>query len=626
MKSLRLAARFVGWMLLMLTVTVSFAPAQQSYLEQHYLKKEYRIAMRDGARLYTSVYLPKDQSRRYPILMLRTPYSAGPYGENAYRTDRFESWRHLAEAGFIFVFQDVRGRFMSEGEYVNVRPHLTDKGSEKDVDESSDTYDTIEWLINNLPNHNGRVGMWGISYPGFYAAMGAIDAHPALKAVSPQAPVCDWFIGDDFHHNGTFNLALSFGFFTSFGVARPELTTEWPPRFDYGTPDGYDFFLKMGPLPNANQRYLKGEIAFWNDMMAHGTYDSFWKSRRTTQYFNGIKPAVLVVGGWFDAEDCYGALQTYQAIEKRNPQIDNFLVMGPWYHGGWVRSDGSALGDIQFGGPTGEFYIEHIELPFFNYYLKDQTAHNLPEAYVFETGGNQWHRFDVWPPENVSNKPLYLSEAGQLAYEAPAPRNIFTADEYISDPALPVPFTADIATGMPRTFMVEDQRFAARRPDVLVYESAVLDSDVTIAGPVEVKFYVSTTGTDSDWIVKLVDVFPGETPDNEATGAKMGGYQMLLRGDVMRGKFRHSFEHPIAMPPGTVVEIEFVMNDVMHTFGKGHKIMVQVQSSWFPYVDRNPQTFVDIYNAKASDFRSATQKIYRSGKYPSHLVLPVWGE
>lgn len=613
----RLIIAIVGF----LAFTALYAQSEKTYLEKHYDKSEHRITMRDGVNLYTVVYSPKNRSTTYPMMLWRTPYSAGPYGENNYRTSRLETWEHLAREKFIFVFQDVRGRFMSGGEYVNMRPHIQVKQNEKDIDESSDTYDTIDWLIDNIPNNNGRAGMWGISYPGFYAAMGAIDAHPALKAVSPQAPISDWFIGDDFHHNGAFNIPLAFNFFSVFGVKREGLVQEWPPRFDHGTPDGYRFFLEMGPLRNANKKYLKNEIAFWNDLMAHPNYDEFWQARRTTQYFHNVKPAVMVVGGWFDSENCYGALETYHSIESKNPDADNYLVMGPWFHGGWVRSDGSHLGNIEFGGLTGEYYKENIELPFFNYYLKDKGSKSFPEAHVFETGGNKWHTFDSWPPAEMGEKQLYLQVDNKLAFSKPATKSIMASDSYISDPATPVPYTAEVTLNMPKPFVVEDQRFASQRPDVLVYESDTLTADLTIAGPIEVELYGMTTGTDCDFIVKLIDVLPGETPDNARTGAKMGHYQMLLRGDVMRSKYRHSYEHPRRMPPGSPVKIAFTMNDVLHTFKKGHRLMVQIQSTWFPYVDLNPQKFINIYQAKEKDFSVAEQTVLRSGKYPTHIRL-----
>ncbi len=601
-------------------ITIYAQDKPELYLKKNYSKREYRIPMRDGKTLFTAVYSPKDTTFTYPILIRRTPYSVGPYGEDKYGTYRTDAWHHLAKEGFIFVFQDVRGRFMSEGEYVNMRPHIPDKKGSKDVDESSDTYDTIEWLINHIPNNNGRVGLWGISYPGFYAAVGSIDAHPALKAASPQAPIANWFIGDDVHHNGAFALAPNFPFFYAFGVPRPQLVTEWPEFFAFPTPDGYQFYLNMGPVKNVNLKYFKGKIEFWNNIMEHGTYDKFWKSRNSLPSLRNIKPAVMVVGGWFDAENAYGALQTYKTIEKHNPGTMNMLVMGPWYHGGWVRSDGSKLSDISFEAKTGEFYIKNIELPFFNYYLKEKGELHLPEAYVFETGSNQWKTYSQWPPKNIEQKKLYLSQDHSLSFNLPL-KNGYLFHEYISDPSKPVPFTSEITTEVPIKYMIEDQRFAATRPDVLVYRSDGLKKEITIVGPIGVDLFASTTGTDSDWIVKLIDVFPDDTPKTKDT--VMGGYQMLVRAEIMRSKFRNSFENPEPMEPGRVTNIHFTMNDVNHTFKKGHKIMVHIQSSWFPLFDRNPHTFIDIYNANESDFQKATQRIYMSKEFPSGLILNV---
>ncbi len=608
-------------LILILTTNYIIALGQETrFLEQNYIKTEYRIPMRDGKKLFTSVYSPKDTTPTYPILLWRTPYSVGPYGEDKYSEYRRETWHHFAKEGYIIVFQDVRGRFMSEGEYVNMRPYISNKKNNKHIDESSDTYDTVEWLINHIPNNNGRVGMWGISYPGFYAAMGAVDAHPALIAVSPQAPIANWFIGEDVHHNGAFALAQNFYFFYVFGIPRPKLVTEWPALFEFPTPDGYQFYLDLGPLKNANKKYMKGNIHFWNMIMEHGTYDDFWKSRNSLQYLRDIKPAIMVVGGWFDAENAYGALQTYYTIEKESPKTKNILVMGPWFHGGWVRSDGSKLGDISFSSKTGEYYVKNIELPFFNYYLKDKGELNLPEAYVFETGTNQWKTYGEWPPKNTVQRKLYLIYKNTLSFDKPSNEEIMF-DKYISDPAKPVPYTSEITTEIPQSFMVEDQRFVANRPDVVVYKSEVLTNNITIAGHIVADFYVSTTGTDSDWIVKLIDVFPDDSTVTD--NVVYGSYQMLLRAEIMRGKFRDSYEKPEPMQPDKITKINLAMNDLNHTFKKGHRIMVQIQSSWFPLFDRNPQKFVDIYHADEDDFQKATQRIYFSKKYPSGLILNI---
>lgn len=586
-----------------------------------YTKVEQLITMRDGVKLFTSIYSPRDTSQKYPLILNRTPYSVAPYGLNDYKTALGPSPLFQQEK-FIFVYQDVRGKFMSEGEYVNVRPHNEQKKG-NDIDESSDTYDTIDWLVKNVPNNNGRVGMWGISYPGFYVSMGIMGAHPALMAASPQAPIANWFLGDDFHHNGTLFLPHGFNFLSSFGLLRPHPTTEFPPGFKHGTPDGYSFFLEMGPLPNANKKHLHDRVPFWNEMMEHPNYDDYWQARSTLPHLKNIKPAVMTVGGWFDAENLYGALNTYKAIEKLNPGVSNTLVMGPWFHGGWARSDGDFLGNVNFGSKTSLYYREHVELPFFNCILKDKCGEKLPEALVFESGSNQWRRYDQWPPAG-DQKSLYLGSGGRLSFEAPA-EGAGAFDEYVSDPQKPVPFINGIAIGMTREYMVDDQRFASRRPDVLVYESEPLAQSVTLSGPITATLFVSSSGTDSDYVVKVIDVFPNDIPEPtpNPTGVKLGGYQMLVRGEPMRARFRNSFEKPEAMVSNKVTKVEFTLPDVNHSFQPGHRIMVQIQSTWFPLVDRNPQKFVDINKAGETDFQKATQRVYRAGQYRSHLKVNV---
>jgi putative CocE/NonD family hydrolase len=589
-------------------------PAQGlDYVKAHYTKYEYQIPMRDGVKLFMAVYVPKDQGQKYAILLQRTPYTVAPYGVDRYKADLGPS-PHFGKEGYIFAYQDVRGKWMSEGEFADMRPQIPDKKSPKDIDESSDTYDTIDWLVKNIPNHNGNVGQWGISYVGFYAGVGMVSNHPALKASSPQAPQTDWFMGDDVHHNGAFFLAQEFTFDAIFSWPRPKPTTRSNRNFQYGTPDGYEFFLRMGPLANANERYFKSQLPWWNDVMAHGNYDEFWQARNLLPHLKDIKPAVLTVGGWFDAEDLYGPLHMFRQIEAHSPGTKNHLVMGPWSHGGWSRGNGDSLGQVQFGSKTGVFYREQIEFPFFQHFLKGKGEWNGPKAWVFETGKNEWHKHDTWPPASVLLKALYLAAGGKLAAAAPGARGAY--DEYQSDPAKPVPYTNEIAVSYPRTFMVEDQRFAARRTDVLTYQTEPLTKDLTMAGPIEAALHVSTSGTDSDWIVKVIDVYP----DNYF---RLGGYQQLVRGDVMRAKFRHSFEKPEALAPNQPTPLNFTMQDVYHTFRKGHRIMVQVQSSWFPLVDRNPQTFVDIYKAKESDFQKATQRVYHTAAMPSQIKISV---
>lgn len=602
----------------------SQSATDSAYVHDNYTKIERYVPMRDGIRLFTSIYIPKDQSRKYPIMMNRTPYTVAPYGENKYKKTLGPSML-FARDGYIFVYQDVRGKWMSEGNYEDIRPQVVNKKSEKDIDESTDTYDTIDWLIKNVPANNGRIGIYGISYPGFYSTASLPGAHPALKAVSPQAPVTDWFIGDDFHHNGAFMLMDAFDFYSSFGVPRPKPITpdKGPKAFNYYINDNYQFFLDLGPLKNVKTKYFADSIQFWNELMAHGTLDTFWKARNIRPHLTNIKPATLVVGGFFDAEDAFGTLATYQAIEKQNKGNHNSLVMGPWFHGGWVRSTGEVFGDIRFGQPTGTWYLENIEFPFFRHYLKDKPAPNLAEAMIFETGSNQWKRFDTWPPKNTTEKNLYLHAGGKLSFSAPTESNSF--DEYISDPNKPVPYADRIHLARTREYMIDDQRFASRRPDVMVYQTDILTEDITLAGPIIPDLRVATSGTDADYIVKLIDVYPDTFPNNDPNplNVQMGGYQMMLRGEVMRGKFRNSFEHPQPFIPNKVTQVRYTMPDVAHTFKRGHRIMVQIQNSWFPLVDRNPQKFMDIYNASGKDFQKATQRIYHDSKNASHIKVPV---
>ena len=604
------------------------ADTNAAWFAEHYTKYEHRIAMRDGVRLFTRVYVPKDDSQAWPIMLTRTPYALKPYGSENY-TSPVGSFRALARDKFILVTQDVRGRYGSEGDYMHVRPFNPRKGP-KDTDESSDAFDTIDWLVKNVRNNNGKVGMFGISYPGFYTAMGMIDSHPALKAASPQAPVTDWFIGDDLHHNGAFFLSQNFDFFYRFAQRAEDLLHEDNKSFNFKTSDAYDFFLRMGPLGNSETRLLKGRSPEWKEFLEHPTYDAYWQARNIRPHLKNVRCAVMTVGGWFDAEDLFGPLEVYRNTERMNPGITNVLVMGPWAHGDWGRLDCDKLGDINFRAKTGEFYREKIELPFFRRFLKGDTNHTPVEAHVFETGTQQWRRFDAWPPKSAVSKTLFFQASGALGFNQPtATANAF--DEYVSDPAKPVPYTLEHANTYPRSYPLHDQRFAASRTDVLVYETEPLTEDLTFAGPLKATLHVSTTGTDSDWVIKLVDVYAGDYPDPLPNPARvrMGGYQQLVRGDVFRGKFRNSFEKPEPFKPGEVTKIEFTIPDVFHTFRRGHRVMVQVQSSWFPLVDRNPQTFVDIPTAKPEDFRKATQRVYRGGNAVSSLtvqVLPAGGK
>ena len=586
-----------------------------------YSKFESMVPMRDGVELFTSVYIPKGDGD-YPILMKRTPYSVRPYGEDRFPTSLGPSSLFM-EDGYIFVYQDVRGRYMSGGEFVNMRPHRSTKESDTDIDESSDTWDTINWLLENIPEHNGKVGMWGISYPGFYAAAGMIDAHPALRAVSPQAPIADWFF-DDFHHHGAFFLAHSFNFLSSFGWPRPEPTTEGNSSFDHGTPDGYDFFLRLGSLNAVNSRHFEDNLAFWNKLAEHPNYDEFWQARNILPHIRNLPEAVLTVGGWFDAEDLYGPLNIYRTAEKNKVGGYNGLVMGPWSHGLWASGRGDHLGNIYFGSDTSEFYREHIEFPFFSHYLKGREIPEFPEAWMFETGRNEWCRFEQWPPSG-ERKSLYLAEGFSLDLNPPGNEKP-AWDEYINDPSKPVPFTEEIAPGMTNAYMTDDQRFADRRPDVLAFSTPVLDEDVTLAGPVLADLWVSTSGSSADWVFKLIDVFPDDqkAPTEINTDRKMGGYQMMVRSEVIRGRFRNSYEHPEPFEPNVPARVRLPLQDVLHTFKAGHRVMVQVQSTWFPLVDRNPGKYMDnIFEASEEDFIKTTQRVYRSSSMPSHLEVNV---
>lgn len=593
----------------------------KKFLEENYSKKEFMVEMRDGVNLFTSVYMPKNDSIKYPILLQRTPYSCYPYGEDKYKNSLL-----YADKGFIYVFQDVRGKYMSEGEFVNMRPYITDK-KKTEVDETTDAYDTIEWLINNIPNNNGNVATWGTSYPGFYAAMSCIDAHPALKASIPQAPIADWFKGDDMHHNGALSLSLSYTFFSVFGKVRPEPTNKWTPRPKEKLQDSYNYFLELGPIRNT-QKVLENKIPFWNEVMLHDRYNDFWQSRNTLPHFNNVDHAVMVVGGWFDHEDLYGEINTYKSIEDKNENNKATFVIGPWDHGGWHRKTGDTFGDMSFGSATSKFYQDEIELPYLNYYLKKEGELNLPEVYAFETGSNKWNKFDHWPPLNAAPKKLYLNDDEKLSYELPTFSSAYTYDEYISDPKNPVPYTDnfhDARSMYDRTYIVNDQRFASSRPDVLVYETEPLTEDITIAGDITAELYVSTSGTDSDWIVKLIDVYPDDTPDPDPnpTNVQMGGYEMLVRGEIMRGKFRESLILPKPFKPREVTQVKFKLNDAHHTFKAGHKIMVQIQSSWFPLFDMNPQTYVSRNECTEEDFQKATQRVYRSKQYPSNIEIKI---
>ncbi|MBS1729534.1 MAG: CocE/NonD family hydrolase [Bacteroidetes bacterium] len=599
---------------------------KDNFVRDHYNKMDTLITMRDGVRLYTVIYSPKDQTEKYPILMERTPYSAGPYGNNQYAS-QIGPDSALMHQKYIFVYQDVRGRYMSEGINLEVTPYIENKKSKQDVDESSDTWDTVDWLIHHIKNNNGRVGLYGISYPGFYATASLPGAHPAIKAVSPQAPVTDEFIGDDANHQGAFFLMDNFDFMNYYGKERKG------PVEDYGSnmfqakrTNAYDFFLQLGPIKNTQSAtYFNHRSYIWNEYLQHDTYDTYWQKRNIRQYLKNIKIPVLVVGGWYDAEDLFGALHTYKAIEDQSPQNKNFLVMGPWTHGAWASRSWNTFGPYQFGSNTNEYFRDSLLTRFFNYYLKDQGDFNAREATIFETGTNQWKHFNQWPPKNIQFTDFYLGQNHTLTTDKTLYQNGY--DEYISDPANPVPYTGISSARRNNEYMAEDERFASKRNDVLSFASEPLQNDLTIAGPLLANLEVSISTTDADFIVKLIDVFPGDASasKNIRPGklSSIPNAEMMVRAEVLRGKFRNSFSNPEAFIPGQVSQIKISMNDICHTFLKGHRIMVQVQSSWFPLVDRNPQQFLCIPDANERDFIKSSIKLYHDGVHISKISLPI---
>ncbi|GAB4162190.1 MAG: CocE/NonD family hydrolase [Winogradskyella sp.] len=589
--------------------TPETAKVEDTFVKDNYTKKEVMIAMRDGIKLHTTIYSPKDTSKTYPMLMMRTPYSCRPYGEDEYRS-KIGPNKYLMEEGNIMVYQDVRGRWNSEGVYDNMRAYIPNKTG-NETDEASDTYDTIEWLINNVENNNGKVGTYGISYPGFYATYSLLDAHPALKAVSPQACIGDFFF-DDFIHNGAY--LLSYWRATSvFGYMKDTPTTEsWYKFPDIGTEDQHQFFLDHMPLSKLNKFYDSTNV-FMEQLKTHVTYDDFWKSRGIIQHLKNIKPATMIVGGQFDAEDLYGPYNTYKSIENNSDNY-NTIVFGPWSHGDWARtSERQVVGNIYFGDNISDYFQKEIETKFFNHFLKGEAngETGLPEAHMFNTGTKSWQSFESWPPEHTTKESYFLQPYERLTQRAA--RNIATSD-FISDPKKPVPYTEDIKVVFtPRKFMTDDQRFASRRPDVLTFETQVLEEDITLAGDILAKLNVSTTGTAADWIVKVIDVFPADTKNTEDVQdhLKLSNYHMMVRSEVLRGRFRNSMEKPEPFVPNQKTAVNIKLQDVFHTFKKGHKIQVQVQSTFFPYIDANPQTYVDnIFEAKESDFKAQTHRVF----------------
>ncbi len=590
-------------------------PARCARVRRQGTLHEVRIQNRHARRrapVHLGLCAKRQLTLAYPFLIDRTPYSVGPYGVDLYRTQLGPS-PDFDKAGYIFVFQDVRGRYMSEGQFLEMRPHIDNKKSNQDVDDSTDLYDTIDWLLKNVPNNNGNAGIWGISYPGFFTSASIIDSHPALKAASPQAPMTDLFMGDDAYHGGAFMLAANFGFYSQF---KPQENPQLPPKtfvpFDWGTKDAYEFYLQAGPLSNL-RKYLDGKSALWDDQVGHDTYDAYWKARNLAPHMKNIHCAVLTVGGWFDAEDLQGPFTTFHSIDKNNPGIFNALVIGPWVHGGWARYDGNHLGRVDFASNTGEYYRKNILFPFFEQYLKGNGDAKLPKAYVFETGTNVWRQYSAWPPKNAEPKTLYFHANGGLSFDAPA-ADTPSFDEYVSDPAKPVPFVNYAALNVPQEYMLSDQRFADSRTDVLVYQTPVLQEDVTIAGPISPRLFVSTSGTDSDWDVKLIDVYPPDYPDSKqdaprpedrdkprkdvpAPSFTMGGYQQLVRGEPFRGKFRHSFEKPEAFTPGKIEE------DQLHHAGRQPHLPPRTQNH-----GPDSKLVVSAYRPESADLRQHSRR------------------
>lgn len=599
---------------------------QVSFVEANYDKIDTTIVMRDGIKLYTVIYVPKDKSEQYPFLVMRTPYSSGPYGFGQYK-QRIGPDTALMHEKYIFVYQDVRGRYMSEGHNLEVTPYIPDKKTNKEVDESSDTWDTIDWLLKNIKNNNGRVGLYGISYPGFYASASLPGAHPAIKAVSPQAPVTDEFIGDDANHNGAFFLLDNFSFMNYFGKERNGPVENYGgPMFRMGTEDAYSFFLKMGTLKNTQSvEWFNHRSYIWNEYLQHDTYDTYWQARNIRTHLKNIQIPVMVVGGWFDAEDLFGALHIYKAIESQSPQNKNILVMGPWTHGAWASPNWSGFGPYFFGSNTSAYFRDSLQTRFFNFYLKDIGSFDPAEATVFETGTNTWRHFAQWPPRQMQPQSWFLGAAHSLSADPQVQQTGF--DTYISDPANPVPYTGVKSADRNNEYMAEDERFASSRNDVIYFRTTPLQEDLTLAGPILANLQVSISTTDVDFVVKLIDEFPdtfsGDPGINPAKNKAMQGAQILVRAEVLRGKFRDNYTTPSPFVPGKITDVKINLNDVCHTFKKGHRIMVQIQSSWFPLVDRNPQRFMRIPDASEKDFQSSTIRIYHDALHQSSILLPV---
>ncbi|GAB3350584.1 CocE/NonD family hydrolase [Arachidicoccus ginsenosidivorans] len=605
-------------LLFVYSYTTAFAQPNlaKDYIKNHYTKAEYMIPMRDGVKLYTAVYTPKDTSMQYPFMLNRTCYSAGPYGKDNFPA-RLGPSPEFTRSGFIFVYQDVRGKYKSEGSWTEITPFIPHKtGSQHD--EASDTYDAVDWLIHHAAHNNGKVGVWGISYPGFFATNAALSGHPAIKAVSPQAPVTNWFLGDDTHHKGAFFLMDEVGFDYWFANSTNGPNKNKLPKLELPIKNAYDFYLKLGPVSQVNALYYHHQVPFWDTVLMHPNYDQWWQARDISAHMHHVKPATLLVGGWYDAEDLWGTLETYKTIEKNNPGNTNTLIMGPWNHGGWAGTHMDHLGDIAFNGNTSRWFQKNIEFPFFVHYLKNEPQPNLPEAVLYDVGLNRWNKFDAWPAKAAKDIKYFFNTNGQLT-NAPSVSNKNFAT-YISDPAHPVPYQGGIRKSRGITYMIDDQRFASKRKDVLSFTTPILKENTTLAGPVKAHLNVSISTTDADFVVKIIDVYP------DSARGKMSGYQALVRAEVMRGKYRKSFTNPLPFTPGKITKVDYTLPDLLYTFKKGHKIMIQVQSSWFPLVDRNPQVFENIYKAKAADFTAATIKLYFDKNHPSYIESTVLDE
>ena len=615
--------------LMLITLSLSAQDITREWVERNYTKREVMIPMRDGVKLFTAIYEPINAGKLTPIMMSRTPYQASPYGEG-YSPTLWGKLRNYVREKYVIVLQDVRGRWMSEGDFVDVRPFIENKQSNQDIDEASDTYDTAEWLVNNV-QCNGSIGVLGTSYPGFYTTMAGLSGHPAVKAVAPQAPVTDWWMGDDYHHHGVLMITDMLNFVGQyFGRPRPVPTKTQSRMAPFFLDDEYSFFLRK-KTNKALTELMGDSIAFWKDLMAHPNYDAFWQARDPRPHLHDVKPAVLVVGGLFDAEDCYGTWGTYKSLKALSPQTQTQLIMGPWFHGAWERDRGNHLGDIYFGANTSEYYLNDVEFPFFQYYLNGvgpkPDLDNHIKMYI--TGADEWKQFDAWPPKNSKETKIYLHEGGKLSTQAPKQSKSFSA--YTSDPDHPVPYTDEINRGKTREYMTHDQRFASRRPDVLTFYSEPMTEDLTFTGEITADLLVSISTTDADFVVKVIDEFPEDFSypqsyaqrfnDGQPLTTLMGSYQMLVRGEVMRGRYRNSFEFPEAFKPGKITQVRFALPDIAHCFKKGHRMVVQIQSTWFPLNDLNPQQFIDITQADEKDFIKSDIRIYHDKAHPSSITM-----